>query len=169
MLTRLAFLLLLPALASCGGGGGGATPQAGRYQIKVTVTKFDVPGLDAPRLNAMQRSLVGKESKHTFCLSEEAAAKKAEALFEHTGEGTCKLHQFNPRGGKMDVLMTCRAISGRQSFALKGTVNGNGANFIADGIVTNRRFPRGKALITREVSMKRIADCTPAAAPKKKT
>ena len=169
MIHRLAPLLLLLTLTACGGGGGGGgTPQAGRYQVKVTVTKFDVPGLDAPRLNAMQRALVGKPTKYTYCLSDEAAGKKAEALFAQTGEGTCKLHQFNPRGGKIDVLMTCRAISGRQSFALKGVLNASSAQFIADGVVDNRRFPRGRALITREVSMKRIADCTPPAVPGKK-
>lgn len=157
------------ALAGCGGdGGGGRTPGEGRYKITVKLTKFDVPGLDAPKLHAMQRDVIGKESTTTYCLSPADAAKKAEILFERIGEGACHLHDFDPKGGKVDVLMTCRALSGRQSYHLKGSLSGRGAHVIAEGVVTNRRFPKQQATISKDVTMKRIADCAPPA-PKKKT
>lgn len=161
-------MLLVVVLAGCSGGGPGGTPMAGRYEIRMKITRFEVPGLDAPKLNAMQRVLVGKDSTTTFCLSDGAAKKKSEALFQRIGQGACHLHEFDPKGGKVDVLMTCRAISGRQSYSIKGTISGVGAKVFAGGVVTNRRFPKGLAQIDREISMKRIADCTPPAKPKKK-
>ena len=173
VLRLLLLLAMVPALAACdvvgggGGDGGGGTPVAGRYEVKVTVTRFEVPGLDLPKLNAMQKAMVGKQMTYSYCLSSAQAAKKGEALFEQTGEGACALHQFDPQGGKLDVLMTCRAVSGRQSFALKGTVSRRSAKFVEDGIVTNGRFPRGRALITRTIEMKKIAECTPPAPVKK--
>lgn len=168
MRKAASLLLCTLALAGCNGAGPGGTPQAGRYEVAVKVTKFNVPGLDAPKLNEMQRVLVGKETKHTYCLTPDKAAKKAQPLFEHVGQGACYLHQFNPRDGKLDALMTCRALSGRQSYSLRGTVNGNGARFVSDGLVTNNRFPQGRAEITREIVMKRIADCTAPVVKKKK-
>lgn len=156
-----AFLPLLLALTACGEAAPTGTPGAGRYEITVKVSRFDVPGLDAPRLNAMQRAIVGKESKYNYCLSDKSAAKQAKALFRQVGEGSCFLHSFKPKGGKFDVLMTCRAITGRQSYNLKGSVWGTGTKFTATGLVTNPRFPQGQASIVKDVAMKRIADCTP--------
>lgn len=169
MFKAAGLLLLLLTLAACDGGTAGGTPNAGRYEIRSKITRFEVPGLDPPKLNAMQRVLVGKESKSTFCLSDAAAKSKGEALFQRIGQGACYLHEFNPKGGKVDVLMTCRAISGRQSYSLRGTISGGGATVKASGMVTNQRFPKGTAQVDREVSMKRIADCTPPVVkPKKK-
>lgn len=161
MRRTIALLLSCLTLAACGSAAPTGTPSAGRYEITVKVTKFDVPGLDAPRLNAMQRAIVGKESKYNYCLSDKSADKQAKALFRQVGEGSCFLHSFKPKGGKLDVLMTCRAITGRQSYNLKGTVSGSSTKFTATGVVTNPRFPQGQASIVKDVAMKRIADCTP--------
>jgi hypothetical protein len=157
----LAFLPFLLALVGCDQAPPGGTPGAGRYEIAVKVTRFEVPGLDAPALNAMQRAIVGKDTKYNYCLSDKSAGKQAKALFRQVGEGSCFLHSFSPKGGKFDVLMTCRAITGRQSYNLKGSVWGTGTKFVATGVMTNPRFPQGQASIVKEVAMKRIADCTP--------
>ena len=79
----------------------------GLWESKVTVEKFDVPGMPAEMAKMMKSKMAETAaSGHSFCLTPEEAQKPKEDFF--TGkDNECRYEHFTMGGGKIDAMMHC--------------------------------------------------------------
>ena len=89
------------------GADQGMTVEPGLWQSKVTIEKFEVPGMP-PEVAERMKAVMAQGSVHdsTTCLTPEEARKPKEDFFAGKGN-ECRYDHFTMGGGKIDALMHC--------------------------------------------------------------
>jgi hypothetical protein len=89
------------------GADQGLSVEPGLWQSKVTIEKFEVPGMP-PEVAERMKSVMAQGSVHDSqnCLTPEEARKPEEDFF--AGKDTsCRYDHFTMGGGKIDAMMHC--------------------------------------------------------------
>jgi hypothetical protein len=99
-------------------GGSDAFVRPGKWESRVRVTAFEMPGAPPEMANAM-RSMHDRAQVATTCLTPEQAKRPKEDFFAGAGKN-CRYHHFDMSGGKIDAMMTCEAEGMAQTMTMKG-------------------------------------------------
>jgi hypothetical protein len=81
--------------------------RPGQWESKVTIDKFEVPGMPADVAQRMQ-AMMAQQQEHSFqsCLTQEDVKRPKEDFF--TGKNNeCRYDHFTMGGGKIDAVMHC--------------------------------------------------------------
>jgi len=97
--------------------------RAGKWQSKVTIDKFEVPGMPADVAQRMQ-GVMAQQQAHSFesCVTQEDV-KRPKADFFTGKNNECQYDHFTMGGGKIDALMHCpgKGGSGETTMQMAGT------------------------------------------------
>lgn len=140
-------------------------PLPGRYETKVNVIDFMVPGL--PKAQAEQmKSMMGRANREgsSYCLTPEEAKKGFEEsirkMTEGTGQMKCEFDRFAVDGGKLDAALTCSAPQGMTSdIALDGTTSAEASTMHMEMTQRAKMIPGGEMRMEMRMTSRRIGDC----------
>jgi hypothetical protein len=93
----------------------------GLWQSKVTIEKFDMPGMP-PEIAQRMKSMMADSQSQGFqtCLTKEDVAKPKEDFFAGKNK-ECRYDHFTMGGGKIDAAMKCGKDAGSQTMRMAGT------------------------------------------------
>ena len=88
-------------------GGDQAMVRPGLWESKVTIQKFDVPGMP-PAMASRMKSMMAENQEHGFqtCLTPEDVKKPKEDFFAGK-DNECRYERFTMGSGKIDAVMHC--------------------------------------------------------------
>lgn len=103
------------------GADQGMTVEPGLWQSKVTIEKFEVPGMP-PEIAERMKSVMAQGSVHDSqtCLTPEDVKKPKEDFFAGK-DTTCRYDHFTMGGGRIDALMHCGKKEGGQTMRMAGS------------------------------------------------
>jgi hypothetical protein len=95
--------------------------EPGLWQSKVTIEKFDMPGLP-PDMAQRMKTMMAENQAHDFetCLTREDVQKPKEDFFAGKNN-ECRYEHFTMANGKVDAVMHCGKEAGGQTMRLAGT------------------------------------------------
>ena len=95
--------------------------RPGLWQSKVTVEKFDIPGMP-PEMASRMRAMMAESQAHDFqtCLTAEDVRKPKEDFFAGK-DNQCRYDHFTMGGGKIDAVMRCGKDEGASTMRMAGT------------------------------------------------
>lgn len=151
---------------SAASGGAAVTMQAGQYETRVQVTKFEVPGLPEAQAQAMRQAMsqaAGQTVRH--CLTPEQAARGPAAMAEQAAAGgQCTVDRYDVNGAEISGHITCNTPQGRLVQTMTGTVSGTGSEMKVEQEISASSFPQGKAEVELQISSNRTGECAAGAA-----
>src|SRR4051794_18101670 len=93
----------------------------GLWQSKVTIEKFDMPGMPPAIAQRMKATMADSRAEgFQTCLTTEDVAKPKEDFFAGKNK-ECRYNHFTMGGGKIDAEMKCGKGSGSQTMRMAGT------------------------------------------------
>jgi hypothetical protein len=95
--------------------------RPGLWQSKVTIEKFDMPGMP-PEMAQRMKAMMAENQGHDFetCLTPEDVQKPKEDFFAGKNK-ECRYDHFTMGGGKIDAVMHCGKEAGAQTMRMAGT------------------------------------------------
>ena len=95
--------------------------RPGLWQSKVTIEKFEIPGMPPEMAQKMKSAMAqGQVHNSQTCLTAEDVKRPKEDFF--AGKDTqCRYDHFTMGGGKIDALMHCGKKEGGQTMRMAGT------------------------------------------------
>ena len=95
--------------------------QPGLWQSKVTIEKFDMPGMP-PEMASRMKTMMAQNQGHDFetCLTPEDVKKPKEDFFAGK-DNECRYEHFTMGDGKIDALMHCGKEAGASTMRMAGT------------------------------------------------
>jgi len=130
--------------------------QPGLYESRVDIKAFDMPGMPPAAAAGMKGNMARKPM--TYCLTPEDAAKGAEAMKQHMGNGHCQFDKFNVGGGTIDTSMSCQMGQGTLTGTAHGTYTDTGT--VVDS-TADMTMPGGRKMhVEQVVTTKRVGECT---------
>jgi hypothetical protein len=188
-------MLLLPlaavlSLAACGGGeertaatdgaaasgatGGSANAASatmprlrpGNYEVRVNITRFEVPGLPPEIAAQMQQSMAGVgQQVQNQCVTAEQSAQSMENIYKGLGQGNCTTERMSITGGQISGAMRCDSGGGRtMAMTIEGAMNDDGSTTNMSMIANDPSLPSGQIETDMSVTMVRTGDCAAGAA-----
>ena len=100
-------------------GGSDEFVRAGKWQSRIQIEKFEIPGAPPAAASAM-RSMQQRAQVHESCLTPEEAKRPKEEFFAGTGKN-CRYERFTMGGGKIDAVMQCAGGDMAQTMVMQGT------------------------------------------------
>lgn len=100
-------------------GADAAVVRPGLWQSKVTIEKFDIPGMPAEMAGRM-KAMMAENQEHGFqtCLTAEDVKKPKEDFFAGKNN-QCRYDRFTMGDGKIDAVMRCG--KGQMMMKMAGT------------------------------------------------
>jgi hypothetical protein len=95
--------------------------RPGLWQSKVTIEKFDMPGMP-PEMAQRMKAMMAENQGHDFetCLTPEDVQKPKEDFFAGKNK-ECRYDHFTMGRGKIDAVMHCGKEAGAQTMRMAGT------------------------------------------------
>jgi hypothetical protein len=95
--------------------------RPGLWQSKVTIERFDMPGMP-PEMAQRMKTMMSESQGHDFetCLSVEDVRQPKEDFFAGKNN-ECRYEHFTMVDGKIDALMHCGKEAGARTMRLAGT------------------------------------------------
>ena len=146
-------------------GGTGQFVRPGKWQSRVQIEKFEIPGAPPEAASAM-RSMQQRAQVHESCLTPEEAKRPKEDFFAGAGKN-CRYDRFTMGNGKIDAVMNCAGEGMAQTMAMQGTygpdayqmrMSMNARAGGAGGSGAEAR-PASGMTMTMRVDAKRIGEC----------
>lgn len=93
----------------------------GRWQSRVTVDEFDVPGMP-PEMAQRMKTMMAERQEHSFetCLTPEDVKKPKEDFFAGKSK-ECRYEHFTMGDGKIDAAMHCGGRAGASVMQMAGS------------------------------------------------
>lgn len=163
-------------LAACGGSNDAAAdgkvtadevaaaasemvkPQPGKYDVKLEVVEFDVPGMDDATKQQMRQVMSSASAQTTsFCLTPEMAEKGPRAMLDGSSDMPCDFSKFEVNGGKLAAEGTCKAQGVDAKVLMTGETTATSSTYRQ---VTEQTLPTGqKANVTLNITSTRSGEC----------
>lgn len=86
-------------------GGSEQFVRPGKWQSRIQIEKFDIPGAPPGAADAM-RGMEQRAQVHESCLTAEQAKRPKEDFFATAGKN-CRYDRFTMGNGKIDAVMNC--------------------------------------------------------------
>ena len=165
-------------LGACGSSGGSAdsngdgkvsageavsaaskmdAPQPGKYQTKVELIDFSMPGMPAGMTNQIKGSMTGNMDV-TYCETGKDRQASIKDMTDAMGRGNCTYNKMNVSGGTFDVDMTCAGREGGNGhYLINGTMTSTSRDMPMD---MTQAMPGGQSMhMKSHVVSTRIGDC----------
>jgi hypothetical protein len=142
--------------------GDQAFVRPGLWESKVTIEKFDVPGMPAEMAQRM-KTMMAQNQEHGFqtCLTAEDVKRPKEDFFAGK-DNQCRYEHFTMGGGKIDAAMQCgRKGSGTQVMRMAGTYSPDSYQMQTSMDRKGGSGPEGAMTMAMRVEAKRIGECKP--------
>ena len=165
-------------LGACGSSGGSAdsngdgkvsagevaaaaskmdTPRPGKYQTKVELIDFSMPGMPAGMANQIKGSMTGNMDV-TYCETGKDRKESIKDMTDAMGRGNCTYSKMNVAGGSFDVDMTCTSPEGvKGHYVMNGTMTPTSRDMTMD---MTQDMSGGRSMhMKSHVVSTRIGDC----------
>jgi Protein of unknown function (DUF3617) len=141
-------------------GADAAMISAGLWQSKVTIEKFDMPGMP-PEMMQRMKAMTAENQAHDFetCLTREDVAKPKEDFFAGKNN-QCRYEHFTMGGGKIDAVMHCGKGEGTQTMRLAGTYSPDNYQMQMATEVDGTNDAEGAMQMQLRVEAKRVGECS---------
>lgn len=137
--------------------GGAIIMKPGEYEMKITFTELEAPGLPGATKDIMAREMTkGMTVKN--CVTQEQIDNPSADMFGGQGDDTCKLDKFDRSGSSMTVAMTCTPPGGlKMVSSMKGSFAAESYTMDIEQKMTG--MPTGDMSMKGRVEAKRVGDC----------
>ncbi|MEE9434517.1 MAG: DUF3617 domain-containing protein [Sphingorhabdus sp.] len=137
--------------------GGKMELQPGEYEMKVSFTEVDAPGIpEVARDMVMKQMAKGMTVKN--CITKEQAENPGADMFGGQGDNSCKMDKLDRSGNSMNVAMTCNPEGGMKIVSsMQGTFGKDSYTMTIDQKMTG--MPTGDMAMKGKIEAKRIGDC----------
>jgi hypothetical protein len=138
-------------------GGGDAFVRPGKWQSRVQIEEFKLPGAPPEAAQAMGR-LNERVQVAESCLTPDDAKRPKEDFFAGAGKN-CRYHHFDMSGGKIDAMMNCTAEGMAQTMTMQGTYGPDSYQMQMSLEAKAGAGPPGGMTMKMRVDGKRIGEC----------
>ena len=142
------------------GADQGMNVEPGLWQSKVTIEKFEVPGMP-PEIAGRMKSVMAQGSVHdsATCLTPEDARKPKEDFF--AGKDTsCRYDHFTMGGGKIDALMHCGKEGHATTMRMAGTYSSDSYQMQMATEADTGDEGAGAMQMQMRVESRRVGECS---------
>ncbi|MFL6751891.1 MAG: DUF3617 domain-containing protein [Sphingomicrobium sp.] len=142
-------------------GGEQSMIHPGLWQSKVTIEKFDVPGMPAEMVQRM-KAMMAERQPHGFetCLTPEDVRRPKEDFFAG-GRNECRYDHFTMGSGKIDAMMRCGGDRGeRQVMQMAGTYSPDSYQMQTSMKMEGGSEPGAGMSMTMRVEAQRVGACS---------
>ena len=144
-------------------GKAGATEQyirAGKWQTKVTMEEFEIPGMPASAKEQM-KGFFAKQQNVTvdYCVSAEEAKQPGGKFFTGKDSKNCRYESFTMSGGKVDAVMRCQGDGSGSTMTMKmtGTYTPDSSTTRSEMVVSGAR--EGNITMKARTEAHRVGEC----------
>jgi hypothetical protein len=132
----------------------------GLWQSKVTIEKFDMPGMP-PEMAGRMKTMMAENQGHDFqtCLTAEDVKKPKEDFFAGKNN-QCRYDHFTMGGGKIDALMQCGKEAGRTTMRMAGTYSSDSYQMQMATQADTGEAGAGAMQMQMRVEAKRVGECS---------
>ena len=135
--------------------------RPGKWESKVSITEFDVPGMPPEMAQQMKQSMAQfQERNFETCLTKEDVKQPKEDFFTGSKNNQCRYDHFTMGGGKIDAVMRCEENGASQIMRMAG-------NYSPDSYDMRMAMEReggekamGAMTMKMRVESHRIGECT---------
>lgn len=138
-------------------GGGGSFVRPGKWQSRVRIEEFKLPGAPPEAAEAMRR-LHERVQVAEACLTADQAKRPKEDFFAGAGKN-CRYHHFNMSDGKIDAIMNCTGQGMAQTMTMQGTYGPDAYEMQMSMEAEAGSGPPGGMTMRMRVDAKRIGEC----------
>ena len=136
--------------------------RPGLWESKVTIEKFEVPGLP-PEMAQRMKTMMAENREHGFetCLTAEDVKRPKEDFFAGKNN-SCRYEHFTMDGGKIDAAMRCGGKDGgTQVMQMAGTYSPESYQMQTSMRMAGGAGPEGSMDMTMRVEAQRVGECKP--------
>src|SRR4051812_15708704 len=141
--------------------GDQAFVRPGLWESKVTIEKFDVPGMP-PEMAQRMKTMMAENQEHGFqnCLTAEDVKRPKEDFFAGKNN-QCRYEHFTMGGGKIDAAMQCGGKDGgTQVMQMAGTYSPDSYQ-MQTAMKLSGAGAQGGMNMSMRVEAQRIGECKP--------
>ena len=141
--------------------GGDAFVRPGKWQSKLTIEEFEVPGLPPEMAQRMKQTMAQyQERSFETCLSKEEAKRPRGDFFTGKDEGNCRYDHFTMGRGKIDAVMKCSSEGATQTMAMQGGYTPDTYNMQMSMKSEGGQGHEAGMSMKMRVDAKRVGECT---------
>jgi len=141
--------------------GDQAFVRAGLWESKVTIEKFEIPGMP-PEMAQRMKTMMAENQEHGFqtCLTAEDVKRPKEDFFAGK-DNKCRYEHFTMGGGKIDAAMHCGGKGGQtQVMKMAGTYSPDSYQMQTRMTMSGAGAEGGMDMSMR-VEAQRVGECKP--------
>jgi len=141
--------------------GDEAFIRPGLWESKVTVEKFEMPGMPPEMAQRMQTMMAqNQEHDNKHCLTPEDVKRPKEDFFAGKNN-ECRYDHFTIGGGKIDAAMRCGGKHGEsQVMQMAGTYSPDSYQMQTSMKMEGNAAPEGSMAMTMRIEAQRVGECT---------
>jgi len=138
-------------------GGSEAFVRPGKWESRVQIEEFDLPGAPAEAKTAM-RSMYDRAMVSESCLTPENAKRPKEDFFAGKDKN-CRYDHFTMGDGKIDAAMKCTGEGMAQTMTMQGSYSPDAYQMRMSMKADAGAGPPGGMTMTMRVDAKRVGEC----------
>jgi hypothetical protein len=143
-------------------GAGQSFVRPGRWQSKVTIEQFDIPGMP-PEMAQRMKTMMAERQEHGFetCLTPDDVKRPKEDFFAGRNN-QCRYDHFTMGGGKIDAVMRCDSKSGGGApvMQMAGTYSPDSYQMQTSMKMAGGAGGEGGMSMQMRIDAKRVGECT---------
>jgi len=136
--------------------------EPGLWRSKVTIEKFDMPGMP-PEMTQRMKSMMAEHQEHSSqnCLTAEDVKRPKEDFFAGKNN-ECRYDHFTMGSGKIDAAMHCGGKHGEsQIMQMAGTYSPESYQMQTSMKMEGGSTPQGAMAMTMRIEANRVGECKP--------
>jgi hypothetical protein len=141
---------------------GEAFVRPGLWESKVTIERFEVPGMP-PEMARRMKTMMAENQEHGFqtCLTPDDVKRPKEDFFAGKNN-SCRYEHFTMGGGKIDAAMQCGGKDGEtQVMQMAGTYSPDSYRMQTSMKMARGAGPEGSMDMTMRIEAERVGECKP--------
>lgn len=135
--------------------------RPGLWESKVTVEKFEMPGMPA-EMQSRMKTMMAQNQEHgsQSCLTPEDVKRPKEDFFAGKNN-QCRYDHFTMGGGKIDAAMRCDGKGGESRvMEMAGTYSTDSYRMQTSMKMEGGSAPEGAMAMTMRIEARRVGECT---------
>lgn len=139
--------------------GDQAFVRPGLWESKVTIEKFEVPGIP-PEMAQRMKTMMAENQEHGFqtCLTPDDVKRPKEDFFAGK-DNQCRYEHFTMGDGKIDAAMQCGKDGTTQVMQMAGTYSAESYQMQTSMKMEGGKSAEGNMQMTMRVEAQRVGDC----------
>ncbi|MGI8610679.1 MAG: DUF3617 domain-containing protein [Sphingomicrobium sp.] len=137
--------------------GGDSFVRPGKWQSKVQIEEFELPGAP-PEAKTAMRGMHERPQVYESCLTPDEAKRPKEDFFAGANKN-CRYDRFTMGDGKIDAVMKCSGEGMAQTMAMQGSYGPDSYQIRMSMKADAGAGPPGGMTMTMRVDAKRLGEC----------